>query len=57
MKDNTVRIGVLSDTHVYGFNRDLKHIIDEHFSDVDLILHAGDLVDLSVLELCGEMDV
>lgn len=57
MKDNTVRIGVLSDTHVYGFNRDLKHIIDEHFSDVDLIFHAGDLVDLSVLELFGEKDV
>lgn len=57
MKENKVRIGVLSDTHVYGFDRHLKQIVDEHFSDVDLIVHAGDLVDLSVLELFGEKDV
>ena len=57
MKENKVRIGVLSDTHVYGFDRHLKQIVDEHFSDVDLIFHAGDLVDLSVLELFGEKDV
>lgn len=57
MRENKVRVGVLSDTHVYGFDRNLKQIVDEHFSNVDLIFHAGDLVDLSVLELFGEKDV
>jgi hypothetical protein len=65
MNENIVKIGVLSDTHISGFDKNLKAIIDEHFSDVDLIFHAGDLVDLSVLDLfdnkeikavCGNMD-
>lgn len=57
MSANIVRIGVLSDTHVSGFDENLKKIIDENFSDVDLIFHAGDLVDLRVLDLFGERDV
>ncbi|MBP7342637.1 MAG: metallophosphoesterase family protein [Smithellaceae bacterium] len=57
MKQNTVRIGVVSDTHVSGFDQTLKNNIDEHFSDVDLVFHAGDLVDLCVLDLFGDKDV
>lgn len=57
MSKNKVKIGVLSDTHISGFDKNLKKIIDEHFSDVDLIFHAGDLIDLSVLELFGEKEV
>lgn len=57
MSANTVKIGVLSDTHVSGFDRNLKKIIDENFSDVDLIFHAGDLVDLCVLDLFGAREV
>jgi len=57
MSEKTVRIGVLSDTHVSGFDRNVKNIIDENFSDVDLIFHAGDLVDLCVLDLFGDKDV
>ncbi|HPC85088.1 MAG TPA: metallophosphoesterase family protein [Smithellaceae bacterium] len=57
MKENKVKIGVLSDTHVHGFDPNLKRIIDENFSEVDLIFHAGDLVDVSVLQLFGEKDV
>ncbi|PKN83406.1 MAG: hypothetical protein CVU51_12485 [Deltaproteobacteria bacterium HGW-Deltaproteobacteria-1] len=51
MNEKRVRIGVLSDTHVSGFDENLKRIIDENFSDVDMIFHAGDLVELSVLTL------
>lgn len=57
MKENKVKIGVLSDTHVHGFDPNLKRIIDENFSGVDLIFHAGDLVDLSVLQLFGSKEV
>jgi len=52
-----VKIGVLSDTHVSGFDESLKKIIDENFSDVDMIFHAGDLIDLSVLALFGDKEV
>ncbi len=57
MNGNKVKIGVLSDTHISCFDGNLKTILDEHFSDVDLIFHAGDLVDLSVLELFGDKEV
>lgn len=65
ISDDITRIGVLSDTHLTGFDKNLKKILDQHFSDVDLIFHAGDLIDLSVLEIfadkkvyavCGNMD-
>lgn len=52
-----VKIGVLSDTHISGFDRKLKRVIDEHFFDADLIFHAGDLIDLSVLEMFEDKDV
>ncbi|HPE07913.1 MAG TPA: metallophosphoesterase family protein, partial [Smithellaceae bacterium] len=57
MIESKVKIGVLSDTHISGYNEKLKEIINEHFSDVDLIFHAGDLVDLCVLDLFGDKEV
>ena len=60
-----VKVGVVSDTHLDGFDDNLQKIIARHFSDVDLILHAGDLVELAALEIfspkevkavCGNMD-
>lgn len=57
MSKNKVKIGVLSDTHISGFDKTLKKIIDEYFSDVDLIFHAGDLIDLCVLDLFGDREV
>lgn len=55
--ENKVKIGVLSDTHISGFDKNLKHVIDEYFSDVDIIFHAGDLIDLRVLEMFGDKKV
>jgi len=52
-----VKIGVISDTHLPGYNEKLKRIVDRYFSDVDLILHAGDLVDMAVLDVFGDRDV
>jgi len=45
-----VKIGVISDTHLTGYDARLKRLADSHFRDVDFILHAGDLVDISVLD-------
>lgn len=62
----TVKIGVISDTHIPHAAPRLPDAIYKAFRDVDLILHAGDLVDISVLDelrklaetraVCGNMD-
>jgi len=45
-----MRIGLISDTHIPDTGMALPHRIEDAFSDVDLILHAGDIFDLSVLD-------
>ena len=42
------RIGVISDTHIPQFKK-LPEAIWEHFTGVELIIHAGDLSVLSVI--------
>ncbi len=44
-----IKIGVVSDTHLCAFE-DLPKRLLTAFADVDLILHAGDLVNLAILE-------
>lgn len=43
-------IGLISDTHSAGSGRDLPDAVFRAFSDVDLILHCGDLECLGVLD-------
>ena len=43
------RVGVISDTHIPQFKK-LPEAIWEHFTGVDLIIHAGDLSVLSVID-------
>jgi uncharacterized protein len=43
------KIGVISDTHIPHFKK-LPEAIWEHFAEVELIIHAGDLSVLSVLD-------
>ncbi len=45
-----MKIGVLSDTHIPGAALSLPPAVFEIFKDVDLILHAGDIVEQSVLD-------
>lgn len=45
------RIGVLSDTHLRDVHPELGRRLAEAFQGVDMILHAGDLVNLRVLDL------
>ena len=62
-----MKIGVISDTHIPERADQIPEIILESFKDVDMIIHAGDLVDLEVLDqlkkvcpnvkaVCGNMD-
>ncbi|MDP2941614.1 MAG: metallophosphoesterase [Candidatus Omnitrophota bacterium] len=45
-----MRIGVLSDTHIPTRAQEIPAGILAEFKKVDMIIHAGDLVDLTVLE-------
>src|ERR1700730_123617 len=44
----TRKVGIISDTHIPHFKQ-LPAAIWQHFKDVELIIHAGDLSVLSVL--------
>lgn len=46
-----MRIGVLSDTHLCGPEEPLAATILEKLAGVDIILHAGDIVHPSVIDL------
>ncbi|HUH66479.1 MAG TPA: metallophosphoesterase [Syntrophales bacterium] len=61
-----MKIGVISDTHLTSCDEKLARIVANYFRDCDLILHAGDLVDIKVLDafagkavkaVCGNMDL
>ena len=61
-----MKIGVISDTHLTSCDKRLTRLLKDHFSDADLILHAGDLIDIRVLDafagkevkaVCGNMDL
>ena len=47
----TTRIGILSDTHLIRPNERFQQQVADCFNEVDIILHAGDLTDLSVLDV------
>ena len=61
-----MKIGVISDTHIPIFSQNLPKKVFEYFNDCDLIVHAGDILELSVIEelstiaetkaVCGNMD-
>lgn len=45
-----MKIGVIADTHIPDRAKDIPQVILEDFKNVDMIIHAGDLVDLTVLD-------
>ena len=60
-----MRIGVVSDTHMSRMEPAYEAALAERFAGVDMILHAGDLTGLAVLDglvapqvhaVCGNMD-
>jgi len=46
-----MKIGVISDTHIHGSIKTLPKGISEHFTGVDMIIHAGDITHPKVLNL------
>lgn len=50
-----MRIGVISDTHIPKSASVIPPQVYVHFKGVDLILHAGDLVELRVLDELGKL--
>ena len=49
MGNSIIRIGVISDTHIPDRAKEIPKEILEAFKKVDLVIHAGDLADLSVI--------
>ena len=45
-----LKVGILSDTHLSSGNNEFKNIIEHCFSGCDVIIHAGDLTDISLLD-------
>jgi uncharacterized protein len=52
-----MRIGVISDTHLNEPNLDLVNLSEGLFADVDMVLHAGDLTNILVLDVFGDKKV
>ena len=53
----TIRIGIVSDTHLGAPTDTLRALAASCFADLPVILHAGDLTDLSVLEVFRDKEV
>lgn len=49
-----MKIGVISDTHIPDRAGDIPEVVLKAFRGVDMIIHAGDLVDPKVLERLKE---
>ncbi|MCA1959908.1 MAG: metallophosphatase family protein [Desulfomonile sp.] len=52
-----MKIGVMSDTHLRLPDPTLEYIMDELLAGMDMILHAGDIVTLAVLEYLRDRGV
>jgi predicted phosphodiesterase len=52
-KSSAKSVGLISDTHVPVRAREVPKKVFEVFEKVDYIIHAGDLVDLSVIDALG----
>jgi len=49
-----MKIGVISDTHLKEVNQQLIDIYDQYLSEVDMIVHAGDLVSMEIVDFLGQ---
>ncbi len=45
-----IKAGILSDTHLNSPDPLFRQLVDRCFSDCEVIIHAGDLTDLSILD-------
>ena len=52
-----MKIGVLSDTHLTRIPDVLGEQLSYHFHDADMIIHAGDVVEMEVLDFFSDKQV
>ena len=61
----SMRIGVLSDTHIHQVSRDFRDLLEGRLSDVEVLFHVGDYTSPVLVEflgsknfhgVCGNMD-
>jgi len=45
-----MKIGVIADTHIPASAKEIPGKVYEYFKECDLIIHAGDVVDMAVIE-------
>jgi uncharacterized protein len=57
MDDKKIKIGVISDTHLDDYDDKMRRSVAKYFNDVDMVLHAGDIVDLRVLKIFGGKEI
>jgi putative phosphoesterase len=50
-----MKIGIIADTHVPVIAKNLPPQLNKYFKGCDLIIHAGDLVEMQVLEELGKI--
>ena len=53
----SMKIGILSDTHLTNITKDFEETIKRVFDDVDMIIHAGDITGISVLNYLSNWDL
>jgi hypothetical protein len=46
----SMRIGVLSDTHIHHVSKDLRDLLDRRLSRVDVLFHVGDYTSQEVVD-------
>jgi putative phosphoesterase len=49
-----MKIGVISDTHLKKVTQQLVDIYDRYLSGVDMIVHAGDLVSMDIVDFLSQ---
>ena len=52
--ESRMKAGVVSDTHLRGMTPDFQRIYEQYLSPVDMILHAGDIVSVDVVDILGK---
>lgn len=53
----TTRIGIISDTHLNRLDEDFIRRIDQAFHSCNTIIHAGDITDLTILNVFSNKEI
>jgi uncharacterized protein len=52
-----MKIGILSDTHLTGITDEFRRVVEKHFSDAEIIFHAGDITGRAVFDYLSNWDL